>query len=719
MKSRQNNVSPSLPPGVRTVKLTRPLSLAILFFVYLLAYLLVPYWDAPDQDWQKLAMAAFTGCLGLAWAWLGSGAMELRFSRREALWLLAAVVMLGAINAMPLTADLAWRGDEDHHFKSTRMMADYVGQCWPAVLVAIAPLVATLLWQRTSPGKPIVAKLLGLQAATAVIVILAVVVIKPQMMIPPVTYPLMVSWMGSIFLQLGRPFLGWIPTPEVFYRMVPFLSAVGLAWVCSRHVMKDDPAKGKGLSMAVRGLCIVAVGTVPILFYYSSILYLEMPVLLCMTVLCLGADDLLGAPMEELTTKPLWLAVLLVGFMKDNVAPLLGILVACRWLAQAANVWKAPRRLQAALGEVRFAFCAMAPYFTYAVYRVFFSTVHRTYSPAASNLADPETYDILGRAMASQYGPAAALLLAGIVLLALRRRSRPLLLSLAILLGWGLWHVLDMRTVLGYSRFMLYFAPAVLCGAVEVFRRPWRPAAAAVPRGEGVSPLRPEGILPSASSSSSSAAPKKTRREEARGPDALATSTTSPWPSVAAVVVLLAWIGVNVYLSPFHLDGSRKPTWGQYRWDETFESSPGMRDPDHGIPPAQWHLFHLDWAEQSYPYRSALRYVIQSYPNDRTLLTGGYYQYWSQFYTGPTDRIGGFWPPGLFARNDLDESAKAAYSFQYALSQRYRHVLYQVRDKVFDDPAQMSGFKREKVFQNSSHVLVLYSLPAGAAPARP
>ena len=107
------------------------------------------------------------------------------------------------------------------------------------------------------------------------------------------------------------------------------------------------------------------------------------------------------------------------------------------------------------------------------------------------------------------------------------------------------------------------------------------------------------------------------------------------------------------------------------------------------------------------------------HPNDGTMLTGGYYQYWFQFYTGPTNRIGGFWPPDLFSRTDVGESDMAAYSLQYALSHGYRHVLYQVRDKVFDDPAQMSGFKREKVFQNSSHALVLYSLPPGAEPARP
>jgi hypothetical protein len=724
MESRQKNVGPLSPPGVRTLRLTRPLSLCLLFLLYLLAYLLVPYWDVPREDWQKLGMAVFTGCLGLAWAWLGSEAMEIRFSRREAVWLLVALGLLGAINAMPLTSDLSWRGDEDHHFKASRMMVDYAGQCWLPCLLALIPLVVTLLWQRGPGGKVVWAKLLALQAVTAGLVVLAVVVIKPKMIISPATYPLVVPWMESIFLQLGRPFLGWIPAPEVFYRMVPLLSAAGMAWYCSRHVMNDSPGGGKGLSLVARGLFIVAVGTVPVLFYYSSILYLEMPVLLCMTVLCLGADDLLGAPVEELARKPLWIAVLLVGFLKDNVAPLLGVLVACRWLARAASVWKSPRRLQAALGEARFAYCAMAPYFTYAVYRVFFSGVKRTYSPAASNLVDPETYNILGQAMASQYGLAAALFLAGMVLLAFRRKSRPLFLALAIFGGWGLWHVLDMRTVLGYSRFMLYFAPAVLCGAVEVFRLPWRPGVAAVQRGEGVPPLRTEGILPSVSPSSSAAAPlKKTRREKEEvrerdpyGQAALAASSTGPkWPAAAAIALMLAWIGVNVYLSPIHADGSRKAAWGQYRWDETFESMAYLRDQ---IPRSEWNSYRFDWTEHSYPYRSALRYVTRTYPNDRTLLIGAYYQYWVEFYAPAPSRFDRYWSP-MFAKKDLDESATIEQFLQAARKGEIRHVLLQLRDEVVPDPAHMFGFKREKVFENASHALVLYSLPAGEGPGRP
>jgi hypothetical protein len=489
---------------VRHITLSRAATFSLLFFVFTLAYLFAPYWRLPPAAWQRACAAALTALVGLGWACAAAGAPSGSASGRSLLWLVAALVLLAVLNGPALASDIPWRGDEDHHIKVTSLLASLLRYVPALAVVAAAPVVVLLLRDRYAPRRYAVTKrLLVVELLVAAAVVAGVWLARMSFPMSLLArYPVLVNWLAAGPPLALSPFFEVLP--EASFRVVPLLSAVLLAWFCAART---------GGRPAGRVLYLLALGGIPVIFYYSSILYLEMPAVFLMVVVCLDIDHVLTARDEALRRRPAWYALILLGFVKETTIAFLAVVVACRLAARWREIRSHPRRMRETLIEARTVFCILLPLAVYLFYRGVFGDVRRTFSPHWANLSETQTYAVFLRAMGEQFGPAAILFPAGLVLLVLQRRIRALVFVVLAFAACGGLHLLDDGRYLGYSRFLLLLGPLVVFGVHECVR--WA-----------------------------------TRRS-----------------AIALIIGLLLVAGANLVLCPLNLDGARKSGWGQYRLD--------------------------------------------------------------------------------------------------------------------------------------------------------
>lgn len=632
---KKNSPPPPVPLGEIApppVRLSRCLVLAALFGIFGLVYLVAPVWSLPRQPWQQIALAAGTCLLGLAWAWLSSDDIPAWTSYKGWAWLPVSLVLVTAINWPALGADLSWKGDEDHHFKTVAMLARLLTTC--GILVA-AVLLGVLALAVRDYRRPCASTPRGLRVCMGLLLLWAAAVVATLFWAKPALdmwvlprYPLIVSWMASVPVFLTRRVTDW--APEASYRIVPLLSGVLLAWCCVR--------RAGTLGVVGKLFYILALATVPSVLYYSSILYLEMPAIVLMTCVCLDAENLLAAPAGELRKSFCWLPLILIGFVKETAITFLLSFLLCRVIIQLRGALARHKFMPVLFQEIRVAACVLLPFVTYCFYRTQCYDSSRPYSPAPAALLDLASYGVLLRAFWEQFGPFSLLLPVALAILWRQKRTHTMAFLIVAIVAFAAFHVMDLPLVLGLNRFVLMFLPMVLAAAHLVLTQAAR------------------------------------------------------WNAKFAVAALAAVVGLNLLLSPMHLDGSRKTGWGEYV---------------------------LDWSEQSYPYRQAIRYVQEKYPRDRTLLTGMPYQYWQQFYTGETDQfvrqpvatqLYSIEELGVIRQLTENQPGVAQWGLQQARGRGFQHVIFHVLGSTAPQPAQTYGFVQEKVFRNAEHCLVLFSL---------
>ncbi len=465
-----------------------------LFVVFFMAFIFVPYWELASEPWQQISLAASTMALGILWPVWSSGSVRLRIARKNLLWLLVVGVALVVISRRALTADIPWRGDEDYHTLRTFECASYIVGHWTPCLALAGVMVFLFFASRAARVTPwmIVAACLLCAGMIAGVGIEAV---RPWTF---VRYPYFSKILSAAPVILAQPFWGDRP-PEWVLRVVPFAAAAGVAWL-PMTMLRESPR------WARVGLALV-IGTLPLILYYSSLLYLEMPAVLLMTIVCFRAETLLKTPAERLPEELSWYALLLIGFIKETVAPFILVFLVVRYAIQFARIRKTEDKARAIWSEAKVGICVLLPLAVYLVYRTFFSHA-REFAPDAANLIDWRLYAVLARAYAQQFGPALLLAAAGLVLLVAKRQWSVLVFFVAAIAADNALHVIDYAGYVGYSRFSLFTAPMLLVSASLALG--W-------------------------------------------------TATKSRWVTALALIGLLAG---NAWLFPLEPDGSRKPGWG-------------------------------------------------------------------------------------------------------------------------------------------------------------
>ena len=144
-----------------------------------------------------------------------------------------------------------------------------------------------------------------------------VVSLDPKYMSGILRYPFFTRWVHALPPALaglfGQSF------NEILYRVVPFLCSVGIAVFFATRFT--------GVPLWLRIIYGAAAGSLPLIYYYSSILYLEMPALLFMLPVFFKIEDIITKDWEDIKTTPAWYCLLVIGFIKQTVIPFLACLL--------------------------------------------------------------------------------------------------------------------------------------------------------------------------------------------------------------------------------------------------------------------------------------------------------------------------------------------------------------------------------------------------------
>jgi hypothetical protein len=484
---------------------------ALLFLAFDLSYILCPYWRAPVPAAGQTVLLVATAVLGIWWAHLAAGEHSFSWARIDAIALLLIGACVLALNARALLVGVPWRGDEAFHLgRSLWLLRGVLGKL-------LVPLVITLI---VTASAFLVPARLGrswlLPLLFALLVALQGVwlfVYRPFPPIPLTTmgiarYPSFVSWLSAApwiavfpWWRPFEPFSGRFV--EAIFRLTPFVASVLLCWHGFRAVRARSIAAG---------LCLaLAIATMPLVFYYSSIFYLEMPAVLLMAVVLGGGDAVLTLEPRELRRSNAWLALVLIGFVKETTLPFLAAFVALRLLARARAL-RPGVTWRAAAAELLVCFCAVFPLATYMLLRSLWG-VERTLTPAFGQLVRLDLWRTALHSYAEQFGALALLALAGVAIVAYRRRWLHAAFLVGAFAADVALHFIDKPWWVGYSRFNLFLVPSVVAAA------------------------------------------------------ATAVQAIAGRRATLASILLVLIAAANLCWSPVNWDGTKKPGWGQYDLD--------------------------------------------------------------------------------------------------------------------------------------------------------
>jgi hypothetical protein len=609
----------------------RPLVFTALYGLFLLCFVLTPLWNTLPGLPLKAAFLAMTLAAGFAFAWWGSGGLRSP-TALDGLWFLLVFAFVLALNFSALSASIPWRGDEDFNISFTSQLSHSMGRH----LSYFAVLAAFLGWgafHRAMDRRMIAAAILfGALAAFAAH--------RAHLDLYQVLrYPILMKYLTALPVYLASlPPPG--PFPEIPYRIIPLICGAGLAWLGFRALARRP--------LPIRVGAALAVATLPLVRYYGTLFYLEMPAALCMTLVCFQAGPLLRADLARLVRMPSWYALILIGFIKETGLPFLAAFLACRLLFHLhRHLYRRRHRLRELHGnpplperpppllkeagrEAVVVFCVAFPLCLYLFYRFRFGH-SRSYNPEPQGLLNAHLLFLELRSWWDSFGLLLPLALAG-ALPALRkcggkrRQALPNLVfpALAFFLVFALFF-LDGGLYVGYSRFNLFLLPSLLALAWEALRY---------------------GAM------------------------------RHPALTAGALALIVA---ANAFLSPVNADGSKLPRWG---------------------------IYGNDIGDHYYPYREALLALKRGGFGGKARLTGLYYAYPTGFYLRPEEMP----EQSLVAKPD-DEAASMDSLLAASADEGFEAVLYHIIGDSVPALPNLHGYGNTQVFRNRAHALVLFTRP--------
>jgi hypothetical protein len=639
------------------IRLPKTFVLAVLALVYILAFIVSPYWMMARSPVEMILILIVTISLGAVWCYLSAG--ELRVHSRGGGLLPFAGLLLGmaALNYRPFISVIPWRGDESVHIAKILYLTSRIPVNWILCIFFLFGLILYAAWRGS-----------GWAMVPGTLLVVGVVIFYWRNDVLDAAneswilrYPLIDYWLYMLVPKLAGAVFG--PYHEILYRIFPAVSMFVLAWI-----FQSELARSQGPADLLWGF---SVATVPIVFYYSSVLYLEPLALFLMLIVCLRIKDLVRDDHDRLGKNPAWYALILIGFIKETTIVFLVCFLICRFIfrlwsrKRPGTFEKQPedgpgvkstgplRRFFA--GEMAVFFSVFFPYLLYIFLRSTLTT-NRSFHPYLPSLMDFSVYRAIGQSFLEQFGPFLILFVAGCLLLALRREYSTLCFLLLLFLVIPAFHAADNRGYFaGYSRFNLFVLPAVLAGAQVVLR-------------------------------------EVVRQRRMLG-------------SVAAGAIIL----VNLLISPVNPDGTKAPFWGNYLFDTSEhyypykeallwlkETGGDERILFTGMDYTYFLDFYfdgLDW----HPRHQVEQVLVSASPDDKFGL-----------YFDPLD-----WHPQRKINRLLmtggGESDNLSKMLVFAGDNDFDVVVYQVLGTDIPRARETGDFHLEKVFRNEAHVLLVYS----------
>jgi hypothetical protein len=491
-----------------TLRLRKPLVFALMFLFFVIAYVVCPYWKLAPSAFERYALLGAVIAVGAAWAYGASGEVRVRIAESRTFWwggLALLLLLLLALQWRAMRFGIPWNGDEDYHFEKTLTVAGQLGARW---YVPFAGLIgcAVLMW--FAARQTHVAPVLGVWIGIAVGIGAFLVLFSPVPAAGLTRYPFVSRLFAAapfVFLKRLIPPSLPIVSPHVEFagRLLPFLCAGLTAWVAGTRLRRRGWVPAMPFALAV--------ATLPLLQYYSTVLCLEPPVVVLLTIVALSAEDLLGVEPQRLPTLGAWYALLAVGFIKETTVAILAAFMLCRLAFRFKRAGAGGLR-----GEI-LGWCYIAlPLAVYVFFRKHFREA-RAFSPSIANLLNARALQSVAGSYVQQFGLLTLLAIAGLVVMWRAGQMRAVVFLVAAFAAHAAFHLLDDPLYAGYSRFNLFLIPMLIAGAV-----------AAV--------------------------------------DALADRS-----SALAGGALAAVLAVNFLLSPVNWDGTKKSDWGYFVGEQYYD----------------------------------------------------------------------------------------------------------------------------------------------------
>lgn len=623
---------PSLP---LTIKCSKFFITSILASFYALAFIITPYWTLAQSNSSEVIILIFTVSFGILWSLCSGSEIQVQISVRRLTGAILLVLFVILLNYKALTSVIPWRGDEDFHILKTLEVITLIPNSWFLEGVLLFGLILYLSWR-----KSYWAFIVGGLTIAGIILLFKLENplngLKPDFLL---RYPFINYWFYSIIPRMASAITD--PYHEILYRIIPAISAAAIIWL-TLPIQEGSPR----INLL---LWCLAIATIPVLFYYTSIFYLELPAIGLMLIVCLQLKGLLEDDFNAIKSNPSWYALLIIGFIKETVLPFLVCFLLIRLIYSIRRVrLKTEQEKNVGFtipsnwhmvgiigGEIMIAFSILFPLFFYLYLRNS-SSPARGYSPNIENLFDLTIYRVMGHALIDQFGISLAFFLIGCVYLLNKKHFYTVLFLLTAFIFNALFYLLDNKAYVGYSRYNLFLLPPILASS-KYF----------------ISQISRKHIF------------------------------------MALGIISLA-IAMNLYASPINLDGTKKPLWGSYL---------------------------IDTAEHYYPYREALIWLKENHPNDKILVTGMYYPYFSlEFYFNRLN-----WHPQytqLQIGDETDYARKGStpkYSIEnipriltQAEQSGYSVVLYHDLEGQIPPIQSVGNFQLAKVAQNQAHILLIY-----------
>ena len=435
---------------------------ALLASLFALGFLITDYWNISEFPFLRTVLLIGTFLLAAAWSWIGSDQKEIVIRPRSLPYLAVLILIALVLNFRPLVGDLAWGGDEDHHFLFVINLYRVI-ETIPWYYVVLT-LVAWVFILYLSWYKPRIALPFGL-------ISLALLLHFYPHGFGSLRYPYFNYWVYYLAMLPATVFIG--PYHEALFRIVPFLSALTLAWIFQRTIIK----KMEPLGLLLGGSILL----IPSVYNYSTILYLEMPAVLLMTLACLQCEPLLTRDFHEVKKHIGWYALILIGFIKETTLPFLLVFVGCRWVVRLWGKIKSRNKANPSVGletanpdlswfhflkgEGAFTLVALLPILYYLVFRgVYYQG--RSYQFHPRNLFKPAVAQVFVQSLFDQFGLFILLFIAGCVILIIKRKYPSFFFSLLYFIGYSLFLIFEQKKYIGYSRFNLFLLPVVLAGSL-------------------------------------------------------------------------------------------------------------------------------------------------------------------------------------------------------------------------------------------------------------
>jgi hypothetical protein len=228
-----------------------------------LAFIISPYWRRIESTPQMVLVLSLTLLAGAIWVSLSAHDLHVKGDpkRWKSLLCLFAIYLL--LNLKPLLSVIPWRGDEDYHIQNTLVLASQISIKWLLALFEVLFLLIYLAWQESKWTAP--AGLLCLAGLITMMWIQSpLAAVKDTILF---RYPYVNYWFFALHPKLAL-LLRAAPYQEILFRLVPFLASLALVWICQTYFLPPT----KPLDLLWGGAFV----TLPLLYYYSSILYLEL-----------------------------------------------------------------------------------------------------------------------------------------------------------------------------------------------------------------------------------------------------------------------------------------------------------------------------------------------------------------------------------------------------------------------------------------------------------